>query len=355
MTTIVKTTIRDLIGSPDIDAMRSYEVHAETMREWLRVILMHEDSRDIADEPVLWHPDGIALTNTHDEKWWWGMMGERFTCHAPTPYALLPGKLLQAMAEAASEIPEGVLASETMTIPNIELLALSGLDDHFLWMHSPVVRITGTYQDYVASLTSRRRRRERLDREAWDRAGLYFTIDREPWGDDHMAWAAARSQERWGDAAGHNISLCAWAAAVSRCDGHVLTMRIYRPGHTLQAMVAFIERERGQVFFQTIVQAQDIDFSNLGSAMMFKLVEWMCQQNAEHGPYWKVYDPTCRTDLVPDSIDVYKRYCVNQDTSVPMILAGREHTVLDWTPTPPYYFASKDGWHRAKALVGDPL
>lgn len=360
--TVTETvSIRELVRFAPAAArplINSYELDWGVLERWLDVIEHVSDTKEIPDERVVANFDtGLFLNNTHDDDWWWGWFNERLTCHPPTPAYLSPGELLDAMPGAVRGLPvKTALASETMTVPGLS-------DTHpmahfFFWLHSPiaVVDYSGIYDKYLESLASKRRRRERIDMAEAENSGLTFSIEAAPMREGDMGWAIDQSRARWEDIAGHNISLFAYYHAVGlvrpeRC----VTMHVKLANGDLQAIICFIEREPGELVFQSIAQNPNVPCKNLGSMMMFKLLRWMHLYNLWKPGRWRSFDPTCRTDLVESSIDVYKRYCVNQDRKLPMLLAGIDHTAIPWEPTAPYWFGSLGGWRTGDASAGDPL
>jgi len=212
----------------------------------------------------------------------------------------------------------------------------------FAWASSPRARIHDKFEDYVMSLSGKRRKQ--MNRLYRDYATPDFQFDFSSHGADaaELDFIIRHTQARWGkDEAPYALVQVLFPLAAAKIvPSAVRFMRVYHKGE-LVFFNSYIVR--GDVMTsQSTTRSDAVFFSGLGVMIDFKAIEMLAGD-----PVIRYLDPTCRTGVHdPEQIEVAKREIINDNCIKPFLAAGSAHQIAEFSDPPPAipYFDGRKGW-----------
>jgi Acetyltransferase (GNAT) domain len=307
------------------------------------------DPRDI---PIVLPATGLGLyqdpLDDHHE-YVWALMGA--VCCPTLP--LSPAQLLAALPDALAALEQLGVAEPTIVTETFEMIGPADptLDDRFTWLNSPRARLSGSFDEYVRSLTmSRRQQLRRLLERYGEAQGFSFELSSRGPDTNELDFIVTNLARRWGpNDAPFALVQSLWPTAIARTmPGHARFMRVRHHG-VLVFLNGFLVK--GEVLVsQSTCKNEDLVFDGLGTLVDFEVIRALC--GSDHGI--RQLDPTCRISVFdPPSIEVAKRKVVNENACRPLVMAGHRLPSLE-VPAP--FLDPLRGWvipeHRA--VLGRP-
>ena len=188
-------------------------------------------------------------------------------------------------------------------------------------LHSPVAAIDMSFETYLESLTTERRKKYRRMVSDFEPANLRFELSSDPLTSNELDFIRANLEKKWGSEAGYAYRQILWSLAVQKFrPAQHLIMRVYDHDKPVFIQTMIVKGDR--VFCQSIAKDEDHFFSGLAAFTDFKCIEQLCGK-----PPFKIFDPSCRTGIEdPESIGIAKRATVNQTQVKPLLAIGAKFT-----------------------------
>ena len=199
-----------------------------------------------------------------------------------------------------------------------------------LWVNSPVVRLTGDHDAWLASLTHKRRYRVQEARILCGQ--LTDSFSEEPPSDDAIEWMRANLIKKHDDPQHLSGQLLQVYLAVGQSlgsPGSVL-WEYLKKGDRLYSVSAFMCTGGKTWNYHYAVYDQNVQLPNgIGTYALDRAIQ-VLPSKAE------IFDPTCRMGPEDNSFDTYKRHVVNEDCLRPAFLGGSEDWQVPEGAEPPY-------------------
>ncbi len=214
---------------------------------------------------------------------------------------------LTALQDAADE----TILSDTFSFTD----GYGELDSRFVRLHSPVAAIAMSFEAYVESLTTERRKKYRRMIADFEKTQLRFELSDKPLSAAEIDFVQRNLEVKWGSEAGYAYRQTLWSLAVQKFrPQQSLVMRVYEGDAVVFIQTMVVKGKT--VFCQSITKDEEKFFSGLAAFTDFECVKALC------GKY-KIFDPSCRTGLTdPESIGIAKRATVNKDCVKPILAIG---------------------------------
>lgn len=182
-------------------------------------------------------------------------------------------------------------------------------------LHSPVAKIDTSFEAYIESLTTERRKKYRRMASDFEPTKLRFEVGQSALSLQELDFVRTNLEKKWGDEAGYAFRQTLWSVAVQKHrPEQFLACRVYE-GTTLVFLQTMIVKGR-RVICQSIAKNEDRFFSGLAAMTDFECIKALCGR-------YDVFDPSCRTGIDdPESIGIAKRATVNMNCVKPLLVIG---------------------------------
>lgn len=186
-----------------------------------------------------------------------------------------------------------------------------------VWVNSPVAAVDTSFEIYLESLTTERRKKYRRSVSDFEKTNLRFALSDESLGKADMEFIRKNLAKKWGEDADYAFRQPLWSLAVQTVrPSQSLVMRVF-DGDRLTFIQTMIVKSQ-TVLCQSIAKDEETFYNGLASFTDFQCVKALCGQND-----YAIFDPTCRSALdEPESIGVAKRATVNRNCMKPVLAMG---------------------------------
>lgn len=190
---------------------------------------------------------------------------------------------------------------------------LSGL----AWLNSPVADITTSFDTYLETLTTERRKKFRRSVADFEKTPLRFDLSDRGLSTEDLDFVRKNLTHKWGEDADYAFRQTLWAHAVQMVrPKQVLIMRVMDGDKLafIQTMIA-----KGEwVYCQSIAKDEENIFNGLAAFTDFQCIKALCEN-----PAYAIFDASCRCSLDdPESIGIAKRATVNKNCLKPVLAIG---------------------------------
>ncbi len=185
------------------------------------------------------------------------------------------------------------------------------------WLNSPVADITTSFDAYLETLTTERRKKFRRSVADFEKTSLRFDLSDRGLSAQDLDFVRGNLQRKWGADADYAFRQTLWAHAVQTIrPQQVLIMRVM-DGDKLVFIQTMIVK--GQwVYCQSIAKDEDNVFNGLAAFTDFQCIKALCGKDG-----YAIFDASCRCSLDdPESIGIAKRATVNKNCLKPVLAIG---------------------------------
>lgn len=187
----------------------------------------------------------------------------------------------------------------------------------FAWLNSPVADITTSFDAYLETLTTERRKKFRRSVSDFEKTALSFDLSDRGLSAAELDYVRVNLERKWGEDADYAFRQTLWAHAVQTIrPKQVLIMRVM-DGDTLVFIQTMIVKG-SWVYCQSIAKNEDRVFNGLAAFTDFQCIKSLCDN-----PAYAIFDASCRCSLDdPESIGIAKRATVNKNCLKPVLAIG---------------------------------
>lgn len=299
-----------------------------------------EDSNVLHTYKVLCELNKVILTvGTYDDMPLFGAeaAGEHYapwlTPAVSHQYTLLSSYDFIKAVEAFVVGKKKDIITETLVLEDQNVLtsdpreALTNNWKQFLWLNSPIAIMDGSYEEYLMTLTSKRRYKLKQAYKQYSFDSDYTT---KPVTDEQDAFVKENLRLRFRedkDEYEYALRQWLWFTACSNY-GYGIIQEVTE-WDILKALTFHIRkstRSNGKLvpmaYFQGFIKEEDEDdhygthLTNIGAFCLAHFMEHLLTEGI------RIFDPTCKTSVSESSVDTYKRLVVNTNCVKPVLYAS---------------------------------